>query len=704
MHFRRLRFLSGALRSLACVVVATLAAASGRAEPVSFTFPVEPLTDVEAEFAREIFAEVITPSGRRVRLPAFPERSDRWTVHARADEAGEYRLGSVVEDLPGGQRVLRPTDADPVRRRVKTPITRPAIQRDPRDTSRFLAADGSTYTPLGANLAWADGPRVAWHLDAFREFEANGLNWTRIWMAHWGGTNLDWLPRDMGPSPAPGTLDRRVAANWDRILEAAARHGVYVQVVLQHHGQYTTGANSNWAINPWNAAHPAGFLQHPAEFFTSPRAAALTRQKYRYIVARWAHSPAVLAWELFNEVHWTNGYMEDEPAVAAWHREMADYIRAIDPYHHLITTSLDDLESPIYAAMDYYQPHLYAINMLTSVRAFEKPFSAFDRPVFWGEIGDDKMPVSGEEKSGGSQLVPQVWASLMGPGPLPGQSWLGEVFVRTRRVRELGAVSRFLTATELAVRHGLRPFSPAVEAEETMPLTLIPGYDWGRHRPSRAAIPLDGRDSLATIDIPAILVGNPRSVAEGYPAAFTLDLEIPRETRADVVLADAAARGATLEVLVDDTVAGSHSWPAVSKPYGAPAPAGTPRPATISIRLEPGTRRLTLRNTGGEDWVRLERITFDLPSPRVAAAGKRNDDFIALWVWDKRDVHALDPKSPTRGRLLVPDVPAGRWTLTWWDADRGVPRTESEIDHPGGTLRLETPAIARHAAAVLTRR
>lgn len=83
-------------------------------------------------------------------------------------------------------------------------------------------------------------------------------------------------------------------------MERAERHGIYFQLVLQHHGQYTT-TNSNWDENPWNAEN-GGFLNTPEEFLTSERAKELTRRKYRYIMARWSYSPQIMAWELFNEV------------------------------------------------------------------------------------------------------------------------------------------------------------------------------------------------------------------------------------------------------------------------------------------------------------------------------------------------------------------------------------------------------------------
>jgi hypothetical protein len=52
---------------------------------------------------------------------------------------------------------------------------------------------------------------------------------------------------------------------------------------------------------------------------------------------------------------------------------------------------------------------------------------------------------------------------------------------------------------------------------------------------------------------------------------------------------------------------------------------------------------------------------------------------------------------------VLEDVPAGTWHATWWDSLKGVPAAPVPIRHPGGTLRLPTPPISRHAAVTLTR-
>ena len=56
-----------------------------------------------------------------------------------------------------------------------------------------------------------------------------------------------------------------------------------------------------------------------------------------------------------------SGY--DSAAVAAWHQEMGQYLRAVDPWAHLITTSYANTDGDPAVdglrEMDYVQSHNY---------------------------------------------------------------------------------------------------------------------------------------------------------------------------------------------------------------------------------------------------------------------------------------------------------------------------------------------------------
>ena len=676
------------------------AVAQASPEPVTFAFAVP--SDQGNPFARDIWAEVVTPSGKTMRLPAFFTGGEQFAVRARVEAPGEYRFGKVTEGIKGRTVVLTAKLVGRDKVRVRAIEDRPSVQCAAGIPARLVLSTGATYVPIGANLAWASSGRGEFYRRAFEAFAKAGLNWTRIWMVHWSGLNLDWLPEDMGKSPPPGSLDLRVAADWDKIVSMAEDKGVYLQIVLQYHGQYSTVANSNWRQNPWNAANPGGFLPSPAEFFTAPVAKELTALKYRYIVARWGYSSAVLAWELFNEVHWTDAMARDhdEAAVARWHSEMAAYIRSVDPYHHLVTTSTENLRSPIYADMDYFQPHLYPANILAGARFFDPPPDRLERPVFYGEAGDDHLPLTPEEKASGNAIVPPVWSSLMGMGRYPAQPWLGEQLIEKGRLDELGAVARFLVATSLGKRDGLTAFSPLVECTARVPLVLGGGQFWRRRPDLEITVPLDGSELPAFADIPRILVGSPESLAEGYPGRVTYHFDLPRSVTIRLHVADTGAKGAAIRATLDGQIVAAHSWP----PH--PANSGdinAPTATELPFSADAGAHTLVVDNPGGPDWVDLADIDFGLDTSALAAVGKRASDFLAFWVWHRAGVFALNPPAPVTGTLLLADVPAGTWHVTWWDTLKGIPATLVTIMHEGGLLRLPTPPIARLAAVVLTR-
>lgn len=692
-------FLNSTLRGLTVVAMmgAVVCAASG---PVTFEFKPPSLPGVRNPYARELWAEVTTPSGRTLVLPAYYSGHDSFIVHARPDEIGGYRFGRVAESTAGRKREDLTVELLTLGLFENTHKLRlPAVGRDPDHPGGFRRADGHAFYPAGANLAWSNhGPPAAFYQQAIPAFARANLNWMRIWMAHWDGLNLDWLPADMGASPPPGGIDGRVAENWDHIIGAAQANGVYVQMVLQHHGQYSTTVNSNWADNPWNAANPGGFLTSPVEFFTSPDALLITRLKYRYIVARWGWSTAIMAWEFFNEVHWTDAMRQGHEAdVARWHAVMADYVRSIDAYGHLLTTSTEDLSSPIYAKMDYYQPHLYAANLLAATRRFEAPAGGLDRPVFYGEVGDDHQLVSAAVKDAGLTLLPPVWASVMGEGSFPAMPWEGWKLLDQHRLGELGAVVRLVVLNHLPRHADLKPFSPVVECARQVPLTVPASQAWQRRRhPLDLTLPTDGREAIDLAEVPGILAAPPKEPGPAFPDHVTYHLVFPHPAVVKVTAGAVGEPGADLQVTVDGRLVAEKAWSQGRNPE-----AGTDE---LTFAVEGGEHVLVLANTKGPGWVAVPSIDLGLPVSAIAAVGRRNDRLVALWLWRRDQLYALEPGPAAAGKVRLDALPAGAWEVTWWNTTQGAPAGPAvQVHHPGGQLLLDTPPITRQTAVILRR-
>ena len=98
----------------------------------------------------------------------------------------------------------------------------------------------------------------------------------------------------------------------------------------------------------------------------------------------------------------------------------------------------------------------------------------------------------------------------------------------------------------------------------------------------------------------------------------------------------------------------------------------------------------------------VSAIDTGLGQPALALIGRRNTRFIEAWVWHRSNLYSLSPTAPVIGTVVLENVPAGSWKISWWDTQKGVASESSTVSHPGGTLRIVTPPITRHAALVLT--
>ncbi len=266
------------------------------------------------------------------------------------------------------------------------------IRVDPNDKAFLSYDNGDTRLNIGQNIGWNAGEVYSWN-NYITRMHAAGENWVRLWMCRYGGNGgvlLEWENGTYsGYFAGAGQLSMQTAQRLDKFVEIAEQNGVAIQLTLQHHGQFSTNVNPDWNENPYNIA-AGGFLSNPAEFFTHAEARRLTQNKYRYIVARWGYSPAIFAWELFNEVQFTDGWSSNQAGVVTWHNEMAAFLRSIDPFKHPVTTSshgsgFENIWS--LPDIDLIQVHYYGND---TIRYFEQTaggLASFNKPVIMAEFG-----------------------------------------------------------------------------------------------------------------------------------------------------------------------------------------------------------------------------------------------------------------------------------------------------------------------------
>lgn len=372
--------------------------------------------------------EHLTPTGERQwRARLTPPRAGtwRWTASVRSAgrAAGEGAEGSFAcQPDPTARGVIRRSTADP----------------------RFLAwEDGTPHVSIGENLCWYDGRGTFAYDDWLDKLAVHGATWIRLWMPSWA-FGLEWIRR--GPDGTViettlGNYDARLDRAWqlDHVIEAARRRGMVVMLAIQNHGAFSLTANSEWADNPYNAAN-GGPLERPHELYTSAEGRRLFERRLRYLVARWGYAPNLI-WEFWNEVDLADAApMAD---VIQWHEAMGAVLRDLDPYDHLITTSvalqlgpegLNPLWVPLWnlPVIDLVQIHLYGLGRLfpvdftTVVPLLTRQLAAATgKPVLLGEAGVDfRGPAetldADPEHRGLHELI---WSGLFAGGLGTGMTW-----------------------------------------------------------------------------------------------------------------------------------------------------------------------------------------------------------------------------------------------------------------------------------------
>lgn len=388
--------------------------------------------------------------------------SNCWKVRFTPDKVGTwgfYLTGFVAE--AGGSGPVGP------QRPIATTYTFSCLSVNNTDgfisvaNARYLKRDAvrngqrmyCSYFPIGSNIAWYSNyvhdsmPRGIYYYRNYIDTLYNNSNFMRIFInrfRHLGLFGPEYtMYTEIGGDRVPvvffdSSINQKDAAELDRIIEYAADHGVSILISIFNYAAFAAMNNENpsdpdnWQNNPFNTIL---HLSDVSLFFTDAEAKRITRNLIRYIVARWGYATNIMAWELWNEVS-NMFYMSNmeqgqlESVVVDWHEEMASYIRAIDPFHHCITTSMGhpkkryDFYSELFEDMDFVQQHYYGhiqnakSKEQLSKLMFDTCLSAHvvypSKPFFMGEFGfgQKNSPSYTEKDPYGVDLHNSLWSSF----------------------------------------------------------------------------------------------------------------------------------------------------------------------------------------------------------------------------------------------------------------------------------------------------
>jgi hypothetical protein len=278
----------------------------------------------------------------------------------------------------------------------------------------FRFDSGVLWRGVGEDVAWEIGQYM--YPTVIPRLHADGLNMFRIWHCPWS-LPMEW-------NSAPNQYNTGSADYFDQIVTLAEQNGVYMMVMLDDYREFS----EQWGDSPYGTSH-GGWCSSPGQFFTDANAMANYRKKLRYYIARWGYTPSIQSFEFFNEIDNAMGSTDIvADAVASWTDAMASYLHAIDPYDHLVTSSVSwqSLDFWSSTGIDFTQSHLYGPdNRITRLPAQSQGYiSGYQKPYVCGEFSRRWESATSEAPDNYLQeLHYGLWLGMVQSTPILPMTW-----------------------------------------------------------------------------------------------------------------------------------------------------------------------------------------------------------------------------------------------------------------------------------------
>ncbi|MGQ9519482.1 MAG: DUF5060 domain-containing protein [Candidatus Fervidibacter sp.] len=590
--------------------------------------------------------------------------------------------------------------------------------------------NGSPFVPVGLNVCWS-GNNLSVYEKWFKAMNENGTNFARIWLVRWN-MGLEWTPGD-GNGAYLGIGKYALDNAWriDELVRIAERNGIYLMLCLGYHGELSDQplyfGEQAWDKSPYNRKN-GGPCDKPSEFWTNLETKRLYKQRLRYIVARYAHSPNVLAFEFWNEVH----------APTDWVREMAQFIRSIDPYSHLLTTTYGDDAVWQLPEMDFAQTHWYGDGsqrdcVTTVVNIHRDQIDRYRKPFLLGEFGIDwrTSDLTYDPKGNALHWHNGVWASLMSGGAGTACIWYWDNYIdRLNLWCHFRPLADFVQMLGKAWSQNWQPLKysePMLDVQPEPPfgdLLFTPTLGW--QRPTGDTFMLHRSGKVDSNGETSAFLFSPSKPEMYRPPKFIVDF--PQDGQMALRI-NTVSSGTLLIVRVDG-----------KEVLKQPLPEGEERKdeqgrvyrdgsykerrwveqwekwdyiydKEFTVPIPKGKHTVELDNQGA-DWCTVSYIRFtpyrDRRFAEVDIVGIQTDDMALLWVHNKesnfQNERENKPVTSVKGlRFSVLGLRDGRYRIVEWDTWKGGAIGEWKENCQQGRLVLKFPEFNRDFAVWVRR-
>lgn len=419
----------------------------------AFKNPFDPAeVAVDGFFVHTDGTRIVVPgfwAGKGFKLRFCPTKPGRWTLTASVQTPeGRGSIGCSFQ---------------------VTASINPGFVRVSSKNPRYLAFDhGKGFFPVGLNLCWPDERGLASYDDRFAKLASVGGNFARIWTTQ--------ERRLENEKAGLGRYDLDAAGFYDGVFRLAAKHGIRLMYTFDDYRVLakTDFFNAHWDKSPYNAAH-GGPLADPSKFFSDPECRRLYKQKLRYLVARYGAFTSIAVWELWNE----QDNLPEPGVPIEWFREMTAYLKQIDPYGHLITTSYSWRDKPEVwqsPALDLTQRHFYGqgdtVDLVGDIIRNAPKMAAFGKPTLIGEFGITwkESDTALDKAKLGTPLHDALWSTTMLGNAGAAMTWWWDNYLEPLNLWPVfQGLSRFVATVDFAHRD-FRPVPIEVEGFEALAL------------------------------------------------------------------------------------------------------------------------------------------------------------------------------------------------------------------------------------------
>ncbi|MEM7368526.1 MAG: DUF5060 domain-containing protein [Bacteroidota bacterium] len=558
----------------------------------------------------------------------------------------------------------------------------------------LLHDDGEQYIPIGGNMSWQNNNPFVDYQRWLKEYIATGANFLRLWHTHWG-LGIEWKNgwRGFRGLKHYHQINSRYQ---DWLFDFCADNGIYIMLCLQHHGQVSTQVNPIWTDNPYASVN-GGSCEHSWDFFRNEEAILTSKNRLRYIIARWGYARSIMAWELWNEVEWTDNYAQHQAAIKEWCKEIATFIKEQDPYGHLLTTSYaksaNDPDVWSNPHIDLTQTHVYINspnierNLSSAVRAY---LNDFGKPNLIGEFGLGHDPTKlGMLDPNGIHLHNGMWAGVFGGGLGTAMSWWWDQYIHPQ-----GLYYHFAPLAKVVNKipfldKKLRPRKGVIRGAPGT-LHMSPTLDWGEIGIGNITIYQDGTLDPKRPSLSRYLYGARWNTQYRNPPTFTVAYS--EDGTFAVQTADQSAQSPRIAIWLD----GVKLFDQYAKPN-----------TLYKVDISAGLHDIKVENPG-TDWISIEAYSVSSLGSLIDAYVLSSEDETAAagWVLNHQYNHQIvpvqgEPESVSGAELWIEGFAAGTYDVKWYNCQTGEIFRNETVRTVHNTLRFFVPDLLWDAAFVV---